>query len=99
MKERLALDYQGIESNLYRVSLSNHILEEVGSIEYIGLINKGPLEVGQAVVSIEADKASIELAIDFAGEILEVNDAVFSDPSLLTTSSDNHSWLFIFKRY
>lgn len=70
--------------------------ESLGEIVFIDLPKVGSIvKVGAACGEIESTKSVSDLYSPVAGAVLEVNDAVDNDPSLLNEDPYDRGWLFV----
>ena len=97
MKIDKELLYKLIEGKLNRVYLHPDTLAEIGEVEYINLHAAGPVEAGQVVANIEAEKAAIEIPIEKTGAIVKTNASVEAMPQILSLNKADENWLFEFE--
>ncbi len=87
------LEMKEYQTNCYDITLSKASKEDLGDIDYIDVRTKGLVRMEDVLMTIEASKASIEISSDFDGEILEVNQEVIENPSLLNKEDSPNYWI------
>ena len=60
---------------------------------FIQLPDKGKIKKGDTLVSLEAMKWSGEVESPLSGEIIEVHDALFDDPSIINKDAYGEGWI------
>jgi glycine cleavage system H protein len=82
------------EENVYRVGITDYAQGELGDIVYVELPAPGDaFEKGDTFGTVEAVKAVSDLYMPVGGEIVEVNDALNDDPSLVNSSPYGDGWM------
>ncbi|RME17816.1 MAG: glycine cleavage system protein GcvH [Bdellovibrio sp.] len=83
-----------VDENLVTVGITNYAQDSLGEIVYVELP-----ETGQKVTQhepfgvVESVKAASDLIAPVSGTVVEVNDAVQSDPGLINDDPMNEGWL------
>lgn len=77
------------------VGITHHAQGLLGDLVYIELPSVGQeINFHDTIGVIESVKAASDLYSPVSGEVIEVNDAVVSDPTLANTSAHTDGWLF-----
>lgn len=77
------------------VGITDHAQAELTDVVYVELPKAGTkVESGAQVAVVESVKAASDIYAPVAGEIVEVNEALTSDPSLLNTEPYGRGWIF-----
>lgn len=77
------------------VGVSQVAADALGEVVYVDLPEVGAqLTAGQVCGEIESTKSVSELFSPVSGEVVEVNDAVVADPSLVNSDPYGAAWLF-----
>lgn len=77
------------------VGVSQVAADALGEVVYVDLPQVGAqLTAGQVCGEIESTKSVSELYSPVTGEVVEVNEAVVSDPSLVNADPYGAAWLF-----
>ena len=77
------------------VGITDHAQDALGELVYVELPEVGRrVEQGEACVVVESTKAASDVYAPVAGEIVEVNDALSTDPALVNSSATGDGWLW-----
>lgn len=79
------------------VGITDHAQAELTDVVFVDLPKLGPVTAGQQVCVIESVKAASDIYAPVSGEIVEVNTALSSDPSLVNTDPYGRGWIFKMK--
>ncbi|MEX0961777.1 MAG: glycine cleavage system protein GcvH [Simkaniaceae bacterium] len=90
--------HEWIEMNNDRVGvvgITTHAQKELGEIVFIQLPKIGAqIQAGDEVAIIESTKAAVDISSPVSGTVVEVNENVLKDPSLVNQSPQEKGWLF-----
>ncbi|MEV0163753.1 glycine cleavage system H protein [Nonomuraea fuscirosea] len=86
----------GLEDGLtVTVGVTAFAAEALGDVVYVQLPEIGStVERGDSVGEVESTKSVNEIYAPVGGEIVEVNQAVVDDPSLVNSDSYGEGWMF-----
>lgn len=77
------------------VGITSHAQKELGEIVYVEFPEVGTVvQAGDEVAVIESTKAAIDISSPVSGEIVEVNQALKTNPDLINKSPQAEGWLF-----
>lgn len=77
------------------VGVSQVAADALGEVVYVDLPQVGAqLTAGEVCGEIESTKSVSELFSPLSGEVVEVNEAVVADPSLVNSDPYGAAWLF-----
>ncbi len=77
-----------------KIGVTDFAQEQLGDIVFVELPDVGvEVEQGQPFGSIEAVKTVSDLFSPVTGEVVEVNDAVRDDPSVVNSSAYEGGWM------
>ncbi|MGU3574172.1 glycine cleavage system protein GcvH [Brucellaceae bacterium C25G] len=80
------------------VGITVHAQEQLGDLVFVELPEVGrKVAKGDAIVVVESVKAASDVYAPVDGEVVEVNDAVVNDPSLINQAAEGEGWLFKLK--
>ncbi|MFK4825046.1 glycine cleavage system protein GcvH [Paenochrobactrum sp. BZR 588] len=80
------------------VGITIHAQEQLGDLVFVELPEVGrKVTKGEAIVVVESVKAASDVYAPVDGEIVEINDAVVNDPSLINQAAEGEGWLFKLK--
>ncbi|MFB8386467.1 glycine cleavage system protein GcvH [Microbacterium sp. NPDC055910] len=76
------------------VGITDYAAEKLGDVVFVELPDAGSaVEAGTIVGEIESTKSVGELYAPLTGEVVEVNQAVIDDPSLVNSDPYGAAWL------
>ncbi len=79
--------------NVLTVGLTNRAIDALGELEGIGLPEEGDIfDLGDAMISVDGNRGSIELAAPGHGTVTEVNP-IASDPEAVAGDPLDEGWL------
>jgi glycine cleavage system H protein len=77
------------------IGITDHAQNELTDIVYVDPPNIGSaVAAGQAAAVVESVKAASDIYSPADGEVVEVNEALASNPALVNTSPYEDGWLF-----
>ncbi|MGI9406703.1 MAG: glycine cleavage system protein GcvH, partial [Hyphomicrobiaceae bacterium] len=80
------------------VGITEHATTELGDLVFIELPDAGAtFDKGDAAATVESVKAASEIYAPLKGEIVEVNDKITDDPSVVSGDPMGAGWLFKIK--
>lgn len=81
-------------AELARIGVTNYAQKELGDIVYVELPSIGKkVNAGQEVVVLESTKAAADVYSPVSGEVVEINQALSSQPELINQSPEQNGWL------
>jgi glycine cleavage system H protein len=91
-------EYIRLEGEIGVVGISDHAQAQLGDVVFVELPKIGTQVVqgGEAAV-VESVKAASEVYAPASGEIVAVNDALESQPSLINEDATGKGWIFRIK--
>lgn len=86
------------EGGVATVGITVHAQEQLGDLVFVELPEIGrKVAKGDGVVVVESVKAASDVYAPVDGEVVEVNEAVASDPALINQAAEGEGWLFKLK--
>lgn len=80
------------------VGITDHAVEQLGDLVFVELPDVGAsFAKGDAAATVESVKAASEVYCPLDGEIVEVNEAIVADPSLVNSEPTDGGWFFKLK--
>ncbi|WP_066373426.1 glycine cleavage system protein GcvH [Herbidospora mongoliensis] len=77
------------------VGITAYAAESLGDVVYVQLPEAGAtIEAGDAVGEVESTKSVSDIYAPVGGEIVEINQTVVDDPSLVNSDPYGEGWLF-----
>ncbi|MFF4410993.1 glycine cleavage system protein GcvH [Streptosporangium sp. NPDC001559] len=86
----------GIDDGLtLTVGITAYAANALGDVVFVQLPEAGSsISVGEAVGEVESTKSVSDIFAPVGGEVVEVNEAVVDDPSLVNSDPYGDGWLF-----
>ena len=84
-----------VEGNTATVGISDHAQQALGDIVFAEVPEAGrELAKGQEAAVVESVKAASDVYAPVSGEVVEGNQAVADDPSLINSDPEGEGWFF-----
>ena len=91
-------EWAHMEGDTATVGISDHAQQEIGDIVFIDLPKVGQqVTAGQNCCVIESVKSASEIYAPVSGEVVEVNEALKTEPGLVNQEPHGKGWLFKIK--
>lgn len=79
-----------------RVGITDHAQAELTDVVYVELPKVGDkVQAKQAVAVVESVKAASDIYAPVSGTVVEVNNALESNPALVNTDPFGEGWIFV----
>lgn len=80
------------------VGITSHAAEQLGDLVFVELPEVGTkLSKGDTAATVESVKAASDIFAPLDGEIVEVNEAIVEDPSVVNSDPEGKGWFFKLK--
>ena len=87
-------EWVALEGDVATIGITDYAADKLGDVVFVELPEVGlDLTPGAVIGEIESTKSVGELYAPVTGRIVEVNEAVVDDPSLVNTSPFEDGWL------
>ena len=84
-----------VEGDAATVGISDHAQEQLGDIVFAEVPDAGRrVSKGQEAAVVESVKAASDVYAPVSGEVIEGNQAVADDPSLVNSDAEGKGWFF-----
>jgi glycine cleavage system H protein len=84
-----------VDGDTGTVGITDHAQNELTDIVYVDPPKVGAIvTAGQPAAVVESVKAASDIYAPVDGEVIEVNDALGSEPALVNTAPYENGWLF-----
>ena len=84
-----------VDGDTATVGISNHAQEALGDIVFAEVPEAGrKVSKGQEAAVVESVKAASDVSAPVSGEVVEGNQAVADDPSLINSDPEGEGWFF-----
>lgn len=87
-----------VDGNAATIGITAHAAEQLGDVVFVQLPDVGAtLEKGGEAGVVESVKAASDIYSPAAGEVVETNQAIVDDPSIVNSDPENAGWFFKLK--
>jgi glycine cleavage system H protein len=87
-------EFVRVEGDVATVGISEHAQAQLGDVVFVELPKLGDkLAKGAAVAVVESVKAASDVYTPVSGEVVEVNEAVETQPGLINEDAQGKGWL------
>lgn len=87
-----------LQNDVGTVGITDHAQSELSDVVFVELPKVGAsVAAGDAVAVVESVKAASDIYSPVSGEIIEVNDTLENEPSLINTAPFESGWIFRIK--
>ena len=87
-------EWVALEGDVATIGITDYAADKLGDVVFVELpVIASPVTAGAVCGEIESTKSVGELYAPLDGEVLEVNDAVVDDPSLVNSAPFGEGWL------
>jgi glycine cleavage system H protein len=84
-----------LEGDIATVGISDHAQAELTDVVFVELPALGrKVDAGDPTAVVESVKAASDIYAPIGGEVIEANNAVEADPSLVNTDPYGKGWIF-----
>ena len=91
-------EWVSVDGDTATVGISDHAQEQLGDIVFAEVPEAGRrLTKGQEAAVVESVKAASDVYAPVSGEVVEGNQAVADDPSLVNSDPEGQGWFFKLK--
>jgi glycine cleavage system H protein len=91
-------EWAKVDGDIATVGITDYAQDKLGDVVYVGEVQVGKkVKKEDTVLTVESVKAASDIYAPVSGEIVEVNKAAVSDPSLLNKDPYGEGWLFKIK--
>lgn len=87
-----------IDGDVATVGITTYAAEQLGDLVFVQLPDVGTmLDKGQEVAVVESVKAASDVYAPLSGEVVETNQAIVDDPSIVNASPESDGWFYKLK--
>lgn len=91
-------EWLNIADGIATVGITTHAVEQLGDLVFVDLPEVGTsLAQNDAVATVESVKAASDVYCPLDGEVVEVNEAIRNDPSIVNAEPQAGGWFFKLK--
>ena len=87
-----------IEGEVATVGITKHATEMLGDIVFVELPEKGSMvEKDDTAGVVESTKAASDVYTPVSGEVVNINQTIVDDPSIINSDPEGNAWFFKLK--
>lgn len=87
-----------VAGDVATVGITDYAQSQLGDVVYVEVPAKGRvLNAGGEAAIVESVKAASDVFAPVSGEVLEANEAVVNEPSLINSAPESDGWFFRLK--
>ena len=87
-----------LDGDVVTVGITAHAAEQLGDLVFVELPEAGSaFSKGDTASTVESVKAASDVYCPLDGEIVEINEAITADPSLVNSDPQGAGWFFKLK--
>ena len=91
-------EWNQIQDDNAIVGITKHATEMLGDIVFVEVPEKGKnVEANGQTAVVESTKAASDVYSPLSGEIIESNQSIVDDPSMVNTNPETEGWFFKIK--
>lgn len=91
-------EWLNVADGVATVGITTHAVEQLGDIVFVDLPEVGAtLANADAAATVESVKAASDVYCPLDGEVIEVNEAIRNDPSIINSAPQTDGWFFKLK--
>ncbi|MEH2509900.1 glycine cleavage system H protein [Nitrobacteraceae bacterium AZCC 1564] len=84
-----------VEGDVATIGITDYAQTQLGDVVFVELPKVGrSLKQAEAAATVESVKAASDVYAPVTGEVIEVNDALVADPSLVNSDPGKAAWFF-----
>ena len=87
-----------LEGEVATIGITKHASEMLGDIVFVELPEKGStVEKDGTVGVVESTKAASDVYTPVSGEVVDVNQSIVDEPSMINSDPEGNAWFFKLK--
>ena len=87
-----------IEGEVATIGITKHATEMLGDIVFVELPEKGStVEKDGTAGVVESTKAASDVYTPVSGEVVDINQSIADDPSIINSDPEGNAWFFKLK--
>lgn len=85
-----------LDGDIARVGITDHAQEQLGDLVMVELpeLERQVVE-GEACAVVESTKAASDVFAPLTGKIVEINETIVEDPSIVNNDAEGEGWFFV----
>jgi glycine cleavage system H protein len=88
-------EWLAIDGDVATVGITDYAQSQLGDVVFVELPKVGrSLKKAEAAAVVESVKAASDVYAPISGEVIDVNDALGSEPALVNSDAQSKAWFF-----
>jgi glycine cleavage system H protein len=84
-----------LDGDIATVGITDHAQEQLGDLVHIDLPElEREVSEGETCAVVESVKAASDIFAPLAGKIVEINETIIEDPSIVNSDAEGEGWFF-----
>ena len=84
-----------LDGDIATVGITDHAQEQLGELVFIELpALERDVATAEACATVESGKAASDVYAPLAGKVVEVNETIVEDPSIVNSDAEGEGWFF-----
>ena len=95
--KRFTKDHEWVvlDGDIATVGITDHAQEQLGDLVHVELPEPERAVVeGETVAVVESVKAASDIFAPLAGKVVEINETIVEDPSIVNSDAEGEGWFF-----
>lgn len=93
MKKRASFLFIEKNGDIYTISMTPELQDDIGTVGFVEFTDTDTFEIDDAILNLEASKTVLELASPLAGKLVERNEKLITEPTLLNSAKSEENWV------
>ena len=81
------------EGDIYTLSMTPELQDDVGTVGFVEFSRKEKLEKDDVILRLEASKTVLDINTPLAGDVIEYNKKAEEEPTVLNSADPKESWI------
>ncbi len=84
-----------LDGDIATIGITDHAQEQLGDLVHVELpeLERAVVE-GETVAVVESVKAASDVFAPLAGKVVEINETIIEDPSIVNSDAEGEGWFF-----
>jgi glycine cleavage system H protein len=84
-----------LDGDIATVGITDHAQEQLGDLVHVELPElERTVAEGETVAVVESVKAASDIFAPLAGKVVEINETIVEDPSIVNSDAEGEGWFF-----
>ncbi len=84
-----------LDGDIATVGITDHAQEQLGELVFVELpVLEREVAANEACATVESVKAASDVYAPLAGKIVEINETIVEDPSIVNSDAEGEGWFF-----